>query len=62
MSSIFKFFRITFFLVLYFFLCVVVVTTVLQDWPDGGQMLFARRYRARMLFRVNYIHVLNFYF
>ena len=41
MSSIFKFFRITFFLVLYFFLCVVVVTTMLQDWPDGGQMLFA---------------------
>lgn len=41
MSSIFKFFRITFFLVLYFFLCMVVVTTMLQDWPDGGQMLFA---------------------
>ncbi len=41
MSSIFKFFRITFFLVLYFFLCVVVVTTMLQDWPDGSQMLFA---------------------
>ena len=41
MSSIFKLFRITFFLVLYFFLCMVVVTTMLQDWPDGGQMLFA---------------------
>ena len=41
MSSIFKFFRITFFLVLYFFLCMVVVTIMLQDWPDGGQMLFA---------------------
>lgn len=41
MSSILKFFRITFFLVLYFFLCMVVVTTVLQGWPVGGQMLFA---------------------
>ena len=30
MSSIFKFFRITFFLVLYFFLCMVVVTTMLR--------------------------------
>jgi len=41
MSSILKFFRITFFLVLYFFLCMVVVTTMLQGWPVGGQMLFA---------------------
>lgn len=41
MSSIIKFFRITFFLVLYFFLCMVVVTTMLQAWPIGGQMLFA---------------------
>ena len=40
MSSIIKFFRITFFLVLYFFLCMVVVTTMLQAWPIGGQMLF----------------------
>jgi tellurite resistance protein len=41
MSSIIKFFRITFFLVLYFFLCMVVVTTMLQAWPIGGQILFA---------------------
>ncbi|WP_417809063.1 TerB N-terminal domain-containing protein [Thioclava sp.] len=41
MSSILKFFRITFFLALYFFLCMVVVTTMLQGWPVGGQMLFA---------------------
>ena len=41
MSSIIKFFRITFFLVLYFFLCMVVVTTMLRAWPIGGQMLFA---------------------
>lgn len=41
MSSMLKFFRITFFLVLYFFLCIVVVTTMLQGWPVGGQMLFA---------------------
>ena len=41
MSSILKFFRIAFFLVLYFFLCMVVVTTMLQGWPVGGQMLFA---------------------
>jgi len=41
MSSILKFFRITFFLVLYFFLCMVVVTTMLQVWPVGAQMLFA---------------------
>jgi len=40
-SSIFKFFRITFFLGLYFVLCMVVVTTMLQKWSDGGQMLFA---------------------
>ncbi|MCY4318113.1 MAG: hypothetical protein OXE76_02765, partial [Alphaproteobacteria bacterium] len=26
---------------LYFILCMVVVTTMLQGWPDGGQMLFA---------------------
>ncbi|MEI4263504.1 hypothetical protein [Roseovarius sp. D0-M9] len=39
--SILKFFRITFFLVLYFFLCMVVVTTMLQGWPVGAQMLFA---------------------
>jgi len=41
MSSILKFFRITFFLVLYFFLCMVVVTIMLQGWQVGGQMLFA---------------------
>jgi tellurite resistance protein len=41
MSSILKFFRITFFLVLYFFLGMVVVLTMLQGWPVGGQMLFA---------------------
>ena len=41
MSSILKFFRITFFLVLYFFLCMVVVTIMLQGWQVGGQMLLA---------------------
>ena len=41
MSSIIKFFRILFFLFLYFTLCMVVVTTILQGWPDGGQILFA---------------------
>lgn len=41
MSSILKFFRITFFLVLYFILCMVAVTIMLQGWPVGGQMLFA---------------------
>ena len=41
MSSILKFLRITFFLVLYFFLCMIVVVALLQRWPIGGQMLFA---------------------
>ena len=41
MSSILQFFRITLFLVLYFFLGMVVVITMLQGWPVGGQMLFA---------------------
>lgn len=41
MSSILNFLRITLFFVLYFFLCMVVVTAMLQGWPVGGQMLFA---------------------
>lgn len=41
MSSIIKFLRIVFFLFLYFILCMVLVATMLQDWTDGGQMLFA---------------------
>ena len=41
MSLMLKFLRVTFFLVLYFFLCMVVVITLLQGWPVGGQMLFA---------------------
>lgn len=41
MSTIIKIFRIVFFLALYFFLCMVVVVTVVQDWSPGLQMLFA---------------------
>ncbi|WP_240453770.1 TerB N-terminal domain-containing protein [Chachezhania antarctica] len=41
MSSLLKFFRITFFLFVYFIFCMIVVVTVLQGWPVGGQMLFA---------------------
>lgn len=40
-SSLLKFFRITFFLFVYFIFCMIVVVTVLQGWPVGGQMLFA---------------------
>lgn len=41
MSLIVKILRITFFLVLYFFFCMVVVTAMLQGWPVGWQMLFS---------------------
>lgn len=41
MSMIIKLFRIVFFLVVYFVLCIVAVTTVFQNWPDGAQMLFS---------------------
>ncbi|MCA1299664.1 TerB N-terminal domain-containing protein [Stappia indica] len=41
MSSLLKFFRISFFLFVYFIFCMIVVVTVLQGWPVGGQMLFA---------------------
>ena len=40
MSMIIKLFRIVFFLVLYFVLCMIVVTTFLQGWSEGAQMLF----------------------
>ncbi len=38
---IIKLFRIVFFLVVYFVLCMIAVTTILQSWPDGAQMLFS---------------------
>ncbi|MEO9683068.1 MAG: TerB N-terminal domain-containing protein [Roseibium sp.] len=41
MSSILKLFRVLFSYALYFLLCMVAVVTVFQDWPMGGQMLFA---------------------
>ena len=41
MSLIIKIFRISFFLILYFIMCMVAVTAMLQNWPNGGQMLFA---------------------
>lgn len=41
MASILKFFRVIFFYAFYFLVCMVVVVTVLQGWPIGGQMLFA---------------------
>jgi len=41
MASILKFFRIIFFYVLYFLMCMVVVAVALQGWPVGGQMLFS---------------------
>lgn len=41
MPSILRFFRGIFFYALYFLMCMVVVTVALQNWPVGGQMLFA---------------------
>lgn len=41
MSLLIKFFRISFFLFVYFMFCMIVVVAVLQEWPVGGQMLFA---------------------
>lgn len=41
MSMIKKIFRIVFFLILYFVLCMTAVTTIFQNWPDGAQMLFS---------------------
>lgn len=41
MATIFKFFRIVFFLALYFVLCMFLVVTVLQEWSIGAQMAFA---------------------
>lgn len=41
MASILKFFRVIFFYLLYFLMCMVAVVTVLQGWPVGDQMLFA---------------------
>lgn len=41
MSSILKFFRICLFLILYFVGSMVMVTTLLQAWPEGAKMLFA---------------------
>jgi len=41
MSMIIKVFRIVFFLILYFVLCMIAVTTIFQNWPDGAQMLFS---------------------
>ena len=41
MAAIMKLIRIILFYVLYFFICMIVVTAALQDWSDGAQMLFA---------------------
>ena len=40
MSVIIKLFRIVVFLILYFFLCMIAVTTIFYNWPEGVQMLF----------------------
>ena len=36
-----KLFRIVFFLILYFVLCMIAVTTIFQSWTEGAQMLFS---------------------
>lgn len=41
MAPILKFFRVIFFYVLYFFLCMVAVVVALQGWSEGAQILFA---------------------
>jgi len=41
MSSILKFFRITFFYAVYFFLCMMFLVVALESWPVSAQMLFA---------------------
>jgi len=41
MSFLWKIFRVSFFLVVYFFVALVVVTLALQPWSDGSQILFA---------------------
>lgn len=40
-ALIIKIFRVLFFYVLYFLLCMLVVAVAFQGWPVGGQMLFA---------------------
>ncbi|CTQ69515.1 TerB N-terminal domain-containing protein [Roseibium alexandrii] len=40
MTIIIKFFRVVFFLILYFVLCMIAVATILGNWSDGAQMLF----------------------
>lgn len=41
MSMIIKLFRIVFFLILYFVLCTIAVTTIFQSWSEGAQILFS---------------------
>lgn len=41
MAVVLKFFRIVFFLALYFIVCMFIVTVALPKWSDGAQMLFA---------------------
>ena len=41
MSFVWKIFRVSFLLVVYFFVALVVVTLALQTWSDGSQVLFA---------------------
>ena len=41
MSLVWRVFRVTFFLAIYFFAALVIVALVLQSWPVGSQMLFA---------------------
>ncbi len=41
MSFVWKVFRVTFFLAIYFFAALVIVTLGLQSWSDGSQVLFA---------------------
>ncbi len=41
MAAIVKFIRVVFFYILYFLLCMIIVTVALQDQSVGSQMLFA---------------------
>jgi len=41
MSFVWKVFRVTFFLAIYFFAALVIVALALQSWSDGSQVLFA---------------------
>ena len=41
MSLVWKVFRVTFFLAIYFFAALLIIALALQSWSDGSQVLFA---------------------